>query len=336
MPFYRNIFLNSLKISWRNKYLWFFGIFASFLSTSGGYETILSAINGDRMNYFPGINGFSEAGLFHSGTISNIQIIISNGSAGDIAQVLFVVLLITGLSLFLAWVSVVSQVAIVSESVSMRKAKITEVEGEDNIKRSLVVGKKYFWKVFGLNVLARIVLGTFFTVISILVISQIGTHDSFLFELFFVIMYVLFIALTLSISFIAKYSIAFVIVKNKNIVDSVKLALNLFVKNWIISLELAFMLFSLNFVVGLIVMFATMVAIIPFYFFSMLVYQVMGFLGFSLIAIPSLIIILLGVTVAGAILTCFQISSWAGLFLELTSRSEKKSKIMRVAESIKK
>jgi len=30
MSIYRAIFRNSLKITWRNKYLWFFGIFAAF------------------------------------------------------------------------------------------------------------------------------------------------------------------------------------------------------------------------------------------------------------------------------------------------------------------
>ena len=42
MSFYRNILKQAWKITWRNKYLWWLGIFAALLGNGGEFEILFN------------------------------------------------------------------------------------------------------------------------------------------------------------------------------------------------------------------------------------------------------------------------------------------------------
>lgn len=336
MSLYRNILVNAFKFSWRYKYLWIFGVFASFLSTSGGYEMIISALRGGDGIYAPGLQGLIDSGLFTSEGTSNLKLVVSGADAGVLASMAFVVVMIVILFSFVVWISVVSQVAIVKESASLISKKEAKISGQDNIKRGLESGMRHFWQVFGVNVVSKVLLTVFFSLVSAPLLATVGQETGFAFELLFVVAFVLFLVLTLSISFIAKYAIVANVTRGLELVESIKFGARVFLNNWIISLELAFILFSLNFLVGIVLMLAVLILAMPLYFLSIVLLKLTGIAGFWLVAVPGAIAVFVLITMTGAMLTCFQIGSWTALFVDLTGKKIHKSKIVRVAEGLKK
>ncbi len=336
MSLYRNILLNALKISWRNKYLWIFGVFASFLSTSGGYEMMINALKGEESAYAPGIQGFIESGLFSRTGFAEFKLMFASADISAFASTIFIGLIVIVLSLFVLWISVVSQVAVVKETAVLTKSNKTKVKSSDNLARLIKSGMSHFWQVFSINLTLKIILSLFFVLVSAPLFVMVGKETGYLFELLFIVIFVLFLGLTLAISFVAKYAIVANVTRDLSIIKSIKLGFNIFINNWIISLELAFILFSLNFVVGLALMLFILILVIPLYFLSFLLLKLTGVVGFWLIVVPGVLAIFIFITIIGAVLTCFQIGSWTGLFIKLISKKEQKSKVLRVIEGIKK
>ena len=66
MTLYRNIFSQSLKITWRYKYLWFFGLFSALLGNGGEIELLLRRFDGTvEQGLFPGLSNILSTGLFN-------------------------------------------------------------------------------------------------------------------------------------------------------------------------------------------------------------------------------------------------------------------------------
>ena len=333
MNFYRKILKNAFLISWHNKYLWFFGIFATFLSTSGGYEMMLKVMLGGESSKEYSI---ADTGILTSEGLVNVKNLIVSSSGESLFFMGVTLLVLVGLVLFVVWVATVSQCAIVSDYARLTKAKVIKNEHVAKIKTSFDIASVSFWNVLFINVLNKVVLAVVFAVVGVVAVAAATSNSGFVFEALFVLVFMIFIALTLSIAFVAKFAIGYIVVKNKNFFVAVKMGFRLFVNNWIISLELAFMLFSLNFVIGLVVSLVTFVIAIPFTFFSLLLGNIGGAMGFWVVALPGIVTLVVIITVMGSLLTTFQISTWTGLFLELVGRKEQKSKILRVAENVKK
>lgn len=332
MFFYRKILANAFLISWRNKYLWFFGIFATFLSTSGGYEMMVRVMHGGE-----GVKGRSlaDTGLFTVQGMNNLRDFFMSAGAGDAFYAIGVTFALIGLFLFVVWIATVSQCAIIGEFVRLTKGGVVKNEESGKMKRGFDGGMQYFWRVLSVNLIDKVALVLLFAFVGWVTVYAESVGSGFVFEALLIVCFVIFIALALSISFVAKYAIGFIVVRNKKAIDSIKLAFDLFVNHWIISLELAFMLLGINFVVGLLTSFIVLVIAIPFYFFAMLFLKVgvvygawfiIGLAGVTLIGL---------ITIMGSLLTTFQITSWTGLYLELIRRTESRSKILRITDKVK-
>lgn len=318
---YRKILKTALKITWRNKYLWFFGLFASLLVGGGEYEILRRGLGGTIENspflYWGKISQIDWQSFFY-----NIGNIIKQEPT-SFFKVLFVFLLILVLSVFLIWLAVVSQSALVKATASNISNK------KNNFKEEVAEGINNFWPVLGINIIGKVLVYLGFLIISLpllLTASQTGI-------LFYLIFFVIFIPLTLAFYLIMKYAIAFVVIKKENFIASLKLGWNLFIANWLVSIEMAIILFAIYFAISMAIILLLFVLAAPFLFLAIIFYKFTSIIGFWLIVILAAILLLAVIIVGGASLTTYQITSWTTLFIELTGKGMT-SKIVRVVKGL--
>ena len=312
MFLYRNILSKSWKITWKNKYLWFFGFFSALL----GSGEIYRFTRGEGQDSWIDFSRIASTGVFNEGAFSRMgERIASNPLSLAVALLMF--LLFLALFLFLVWLACVSEGALVNNSSKIIKNKSTD------FRDGMETGREKFWPILGLNLLIK------FTTVILLAISGLVVFQAARFTILQFIPFLVSLVFVVIFSFIIKYAVAYVVIKGKGFVEAIKEGFELFFDNWLVSVEMAIILFFISFMAGLAVVLALFVFAIPLAFLAFVFYKVSFLLGFWLISILSLALYLAIVFLGGAVLSVFRISSWTDLFLELTTAGAK-SKIVRM------
>jgi hypothetical protein len=336
MPLYRKILSQALKITWRYKYLWFFGVFAAILGSGGEYEILINSFSGDpKQAIFPALQKVAETGVFSSKTLVNIGHIAQNDPL-SLLSLLAIYIGILALMAFLFWLAVISQSVLVNSAAayqSGRKPNLAPNFGE-RVRASVAKVKDKFWQVLGLNLLVKAVLYASFILVSLPIIFTITKPEFLFYKVLYFVLFILFIPFALSLSLLTKYSIAYVILKNNKFLEAIKSSWELFKENWIISVEMAFILFLINFLASLVLILAVLSLAVPFLFLGYVTSVIIGSAGAWFIIVLAFIALLSAVVLGGAVISTFQISSWTCLFSELTNKGAT-SKIERIVEGIK-
>ncbi|MDO8668137.1 MAG: hypothetical protein Q7K35_03490 [bacterium] len=326
MPFYRNILKQSWKLTWKNKYLWVFGIFAALLGNGYGLEILFNNAYGDSgQSLFPAWQRIVSTGVFSAKTYSNIGNLFKNDTL-NIMIYLVILLIVLAILIFLVWLVVVSQAAVVASSAAIIKQK------KSSLREGMDSGRLNFWPVLALNILTKTVIYMMFAVISLPIIFS---QESFNANLFYVLALIIAAPLAIILSFIMKYAIAYVIIYGSKAGQALKQSWQLFKDNWLISLEMAVILFFINFLVGLGTILAILALAVPFLFLGLLFYYSLALVGSWLIVILALTGFLSIIMIVGASLSVFQIASWTSLFLEL-DKKRGTSKLVRIVNSLAK
>lgn len=324
MTLYRNILKQSLKITWRNKYLWFFGLFAALLGNGGEYE-ILSRNSGRGLEESG--QSIYETGVFSANTLANIGRLFKD-DPGTMLLLLAIGLVILFMVGFLIWLVIVSQAALVDSSARI----ISKRGGRDlGIKSGFNVGVKNFWPVLGLNIIIKMAVVLAFWLMGAALLAANFQVANGLFILLFVIL----IPVAIAFSFMIKYAICYAVIKENSFLESIAEGWRLFMNNWLVSIEMAFILFFINFAFGLALILIILVLTIPFLFLAFVLYKLISLVGFWLMFITAIALLLAIIIAGGAMLATFQTASWTGLFVELVSKGGE-SKIKRVVEKWKK
>lgn len=321
MFLYRNILKRALKLTWRFKYLWFFGLFAFLIDNGGEMEVMLRGFNFNMDDgLLASLKDFASTGVFSFSALSNLgSLLKSDPLTVFIGLAALLIMLVLGL--FLLWLSVISQAAVVNNTAN-------DIAGKDhNFQEGVQSGIKNFWPVFGLNIVLKIIVYLIFVLISLPVISSY-VNDSQT-SMLFIALFMVFVPIAILLSFIFKYSIAFVVIKDEEFVDAIKHGWQLFVDNWLVSLEMAFILFFVDLLYYLLLFWAILILSIPFIFIFGLLSNLAILYNPGLLISFAILTVLLVVIISRAIISTFEISSWTGLFVELTGRGAV-SKIVRV------
>ncbi|MCK5416790.1 hypothetical protein KAI92_05185 [Candidatus Parcubacteria bacterium] len=302
MKLYQNILLESLKLTWKNKYLWFFGLFTS-LFFGGGISVLFTYLSG-RSDTFVSI--VASSGIFNIFKVG--RAFIEQPLVATLVLIfwLFIILL----AVFLIWLSNVSRIAIVNGVFLDRSNE------KGNINKGVLTGMKYFWPVFLLSIFLSII--TYSS--SCLTNSLIGlVEDGAIPGTAFSVPFVLLVILVVILSFVVKYAIAYVVLKKQKIQEAINNAWKLFLANWLISLEMAFLLFLVNIFTAsaLFVIGGTLITSVLF--FVNLIGSVSIVLSFWLYVVATLLIIIFTAICLAVILT-FQFVVWTNLFIELTTK----------------
>src|SRR3989338_4797304 len=112
MPFYRNILKQAWTLTWRNKYLWWFGIFAALLGNGGEFEILFNNIGANPgQALFPAWQRIAATGIFHWSTLANMGNLFKNDTL-NMMIVLLTCLLVLAIFIFIVWAVIVTQAAV--------------------------------------------------------------------------------------------------------------------------------------------------------------------------------------------------------------------------------
>jgi len=323
MTLYRNILKSAWINTWKNKYLWFFGLFAALLGNGGELEIFFRSFN-DRINdgFLAELKVFSSIGFFSLKTLRNIGVLLVSDT-GTMLLLIFTLTLVLVLGGFLFWLVISSQIALVNNSASDKIGK------KHNIQTGLDSALKKFWPVLGLNLIVKLVSYILFGILTIPIAMSLVRGDMFSYSFLFVVLYLILVPFILFFSFIIKYAIAYTVIKDENIYDALKNGFNLFISNILISIEMTLILFLINLFVAFMLILMFLVLAVPLFFVITVFSSIFAHINLLFIIFGAIILFLIFTAFIGAILATFQISSWTYLFIELETKGGV-SKIKRI------
>ena len=306
---YRFFLKQAWNITKRYRHLWFFGIFAALTAIGGEYQIIAQSANNNLGGNF--INGgiFILYNLFNPSLYTGIHnLAAANPSA--FWSLISVFALAAVLIIIMVYLAIISQAALVEQSARIILSK--KKKEKLSIGEGMVSGRRHFWHVLGLNITNSLVITLCSLLISLPLLFLFIT-DAGILTLLYLILFVIFVPVSLIIAFISKYAIAARVLENKSFVASLEQGWQIFKQNWLVSLEMALILFIINFAASLVTLIIIFLFLIP-----LLVLSIQLSLPF-LIAL-SFLLILITMIFAASLLNTFQISSWTGLFLHLENK----------------
>lgn len=322
MQLYRGIIKQALDITWKSKYLWFFGLFAALLGNGGEYEILFRALAGNFNNdFFAGFRAIAQTGVFSMQGLRNLADLLVTQPLSVIISILVLVIFLA-LFAFVIWLVNVSQAALVNNTLSKIDNK------KVSFREALDSGISKFWPVFGFNFISKLITIASLAVISFIVLlgNNLGSAMSIIIYTFVVL---LFIPIAMSFSFIVKYGIGYTVINDVKFAEAFQSGLNLFKKNWLISLEMAFILYFLNIVIALLFIIVVIVLATPFALLafiasaSSMTGMFLFIMSFGIITFFAFLI------VTGSLVATFQVSAWTSLFIELIGKGAK-SKLVRM------
>jgi len=141
---YRSILKQAWRTTCKNKYLWFFGLFAVLLGNNGGLEAVFNLLFQQDSNFAIGFKRYIDTGVFSLTGLASLGRFIVEDTLSFII-LLTVLLIFAVLGVFLIWLSVVSQAVLVNNAAQDETGK------EHSFKKGMELGVTKFWPVFGLN-----------------------------------------------------------------------------------------------------------------------------------------------------------------------------------------
>lgn len=301
---YTNILKQSLRITWKNKYLWFLGFFASSV---GGFVTFHQTYNLSWEN----INSFLSQ--FFSFFSQNMVLAL-------IYTCVFLIALALGI--FLLWLAFSSYGALISEGKKYIKSK-TKLN-KINLKQAIKIGSKHFWKILGLDLILKVVGATLFMLPSL----TISTYEMYpVFSVISTILVVIISAIFLILLFFTvKFAFRFVVLEKENFQTALKEGFELTYNKIWVNLEMGVIFFLLNLLMGVVItilltlIFLTIMAG-QFLFGSSWIFAIANVVIIAAIIILTLLI--------GAAFSTFKNIAWTNLYLEIRNKKAS-SKIKRV------
>jgi hypothetical protein len=336
MFLYRDVLKKSVSIAWNHKNLWFFGIFASLLGGLGQYTMSLSNSPEDwSANIFSALATFFENG--NGDMLHNWLHLFQTNMLSAAVLTLFIIL-IAAFFLFLLWLAVVSQIGLFNNAAMIIRGGSRREAMP--IKHGIQKGNENFWPVLCLNILGSALTCFFSALIGLPLVFLTPYASSWVF-LLYVLLFLIFIPLSLSVSFFVKYGIAYVVIKDRKFVDSLKDGFRLFNKYWLISLEMALILFIIDFLSIFFLAVSLMALAIPYIFATRVIalsfFVLTGWAGFLAISAAIGIFLALSLLILmAAFLTTFKTAVWTDIFINLVEKKGGTAKLERLAAGLKK
>jgi len=313
MSLYRNILKQAWHLSWRQKYLWFFGLFAAMIGT-GEYEIVSQSMTGmPNFGIIDTLNRYAQTNVFSGQTFVTLKSFMMNDPASFIMFIAMTLLLLF-VGIFILWLTIVSQGSLIHNATQVYLKK------SHDFKNGLEAGINNFWTLAGLNVIIKFIIYICLALMSIPVVLSFQHVGVVSLNFIYLFSFLVFIPIAVILTFIIKYAMAYRVIKGDDVYTAMKRGWKLFVDNWLVSLEMAFILFFITLVAGFSILIILLALAIPFLFLSVLVYYTVSAGASSMVFALAMFMGILVVSAFGALITVFQISAWTGLFLELTGK----------------
>ncbi|NUM25851.1 MAG: hypothetical protein HUU49_04520 [Candidatus Buchananbacteria bacterium] len=297
MYHYREIFKQAAKVAFKYPAIWFFGLMAALLGTSGEAEVFFSSYaNSGWLSFW---QNAAAGGLFSGGGLRGLTALFVQSPAFVVMAVL-AGLIVLGMTVFITWLVVISQTAVIGQSIAItRKHPLTWGE-------SFGLGVSKFWPILGLNVVLKIVVWLTISIIGVMALQR------FVLSLYvFIVVFNAGMILVLMSSFISRYAICAVVLKDKSFGESLSFAWKLFKTNWLMTMEISIILFLVTWVVN------TIIGILGFFAFFYIFRLYSGWL-FGLILLTTFLFVVF--VVLQIALTVFSWATWAIIFEIISSK----------------
>lgn len=291
---YRQILKQALNIALKKRFLWFFGFFAALVGSTAELELLLSGSGfGTEGALFSFWQGLFEGGLF---TLAGLKGIFSILFSSPIVlfTIALVFLVVIGISALVIWLVIISQSVLISQTVAISKNQPLSWRGAFDL------GLTKFWPVIGLNALIRVIIWALLLILGGLALLKFPGASSF-----FIVGFDVFLVAVLILSFITKYAICGVVLKNQNFIDSLKSSWKIFKNNWLLSIEMAVILFLIYLVIN---------SILVFVLFSIFLMALQLFAASSIILLLITLAIIAIFGIFQIVLTIFHWSTWTIIF----------------------
>lgn len=309
---YRVLLKQAWIITWKYKYLWFLGLFASLVAGSGSWEYRL-------ITQTLGQNPV-EGSYFRLGGILVIGDVLKNFFLGltnlfqydfwtilNALSVLIITLIFVGFFILMA---ITCQAGLIA---SLKKIIKSKRKPENlSIHASLSEGHRHFWPVLGLNIFIKLIISLVGFIVGLPLLFMALGDSPFLFAAY-IILFIIFIPIAMGLSLLIKYAIAYRVLENKSFVASLEHGVKLFHNNWLVSIEMAIILFLINFVISIVALIVLALVLLPLFLVGL------AFNLFWLTIFSSLLAITF-IVIFGSALTTFQTAAWTDLFLHLKEK----------------
>lgn len=308
-PLYRRIITDAWHIAWGHKHIWFFAFFATFIGFGGVSEVFFGTFE-KSSNVLLGGNADLTAVYLLPG-IPAVRALIKF-SPNPLISVLVFTLIMGLLTAVFAWIVSVSIGALVA---SVRKiAKGRDMRFPDAMK----VGAEKFWPVFGVNAMAKIVVGASFVLTGTNLLYT--TSDSPISALLYIVSFVLFTAIAVIVSLVAIFSTNFVVLKDERLMRALDKGWVMLSKHWLICIEMTLVLFVASILLGIVSLIGALVASVPIVFLILLTLTI-GLQDIAFVIITfGMGIALIALALLASLITSFQVASWTILWEELLDK----------------
>lgn len=301
---YWQILKQAFKIATRKPSIWFFGFFVALLGSAGEFEIFVgSTSNGISGLLAPYFNGLADAGLFST---HGLQAFAASFLVNPFSVFVFILfsLIVFALSVLVIWMIIVSQGALTSQVFVQSRGR--EISFADSFK----VGISKFFPVLGINFVFRALSWGSFVVAALLTLIQFSKGLS-LGIYFFNVVFIVLVAF--SVSFVSRYAILGIILKEWKFKDSLMHGWRLFTRYWLLSLEVSLILFSIYIVINsALLFFLGGIMLLALNYFS-------GFtFGIALIYLAMFFILM----VVEILLSIFHWTVWTLVFELISSQKE--------------
>jgi len=312
---YLAIIKEAWRITWKNKYLWWFGLMMAF---SGGFGSNFSSSN------WKGNNG--------SEWEENVKQKISDWMAMYWEWIVLGLILLILLMMVFLILNVWGRGALVATL-----GKITAKEpAKEPMKFNVGMreGNKFFWKILGLNlflsgtcIATLVILGTPIAILFYLKAYFVGALLAFGGLLIFILLIILF-------SFLQKFGVIYLVLGKVSFWSALENAYWLFRRNLLPSIIMGVIFIPLGFLAGLAAIIFILTILLIFLIPGLLAYFLMGKLAIIILAILGILILLAGILTINSIYAVFAQAVWI-LFFRQIALSKEEERVMETAKEIK-
>lgn len=322
-PLYRDVLRDAFVYTWKNAYIWPFGLFAGILLSGSAYDLLLRTWNFLISSTVSGKFGYGYPFMLG-------QTLTQNGHLNifGVPGWLFV-LCIASLIVCVAIIalSVISQGALIDAVVNAEEHK------KPNLQTFLVRSKKVFWQILSLNILTRIIAALAIFVIAILLVPG-SMHNDRLLTSSAILAFIILIPLAYLAVTMALFA-AFELVKSScTLGNAITRAWKLVVKNWLIVCETAILVTFIDFLAAVVFVVAAMVVFIPFFVLFLISMLFHSTFVFWLLLVLFLITIITFVIAVSAAVVTFHYTVWS-ILAERLENGQAIAKVIRMFSTIK-
>lgn len=321
MPTYRSILKKALLLTIKNKKLLVLGFFLALLGNGGEYDVFIRNIQAMREKSL----GLQHVPKFFTSSAITEEFFNAVQNLTNFRSPLTSFLLIVVFAC-LIYLTITAQGTLIASVYNAVKKNHTI-----DIKKAWDLTRGKFFELLAANIIFKgggLAIALLISAPVFILLSSVTTLP--ISRAALIVGATIFTPLAIVASFLTKYTLIFIVTKNRPPLDAFYQSVALFKTNWLITFENALLLFFLNFALGFVVWVIAIIISFPIIAaLALTAYPLVYPAGHyaTIIAWTSITLIPL----IGSFLSVFQYASWTVLFTKLIAKRKFESKLVRIA-----